>query len=287
LRTNACSPLATNAIANNIWDNFSSQSYKDLPSVGSIEVRDPYTGETKEYSMPAGGRGYTRPASLISLWTSAPLLQNNSVGHFEAQPSVDARMRSFNDAIHQLLWPETRAKDTDPRESAVPPGIPLLGDPGPSLIDRTTEQSYLRVPTGYLPGLLAKIPGTEKALVPWLFDDKGARFGPFPTGIPVDLLANIDLLGDSDSGWDRLNREASVVKLLLEYQHEVGRLPQPATEEQLQRAFAKIEPKLMQYSKCPDFVVNKGHYFGTDMLPDEPGLNDEDKYALIEFLKTF
>ena len=34
LETNACSPLATNAIAGNIWDNFSSQSYKDLPSVG-------------------------------------------------------------------------------------------------------------------------------------------------------------------------------------------------------------------------------------------------------------
>ena len=34
LQTNACSPLATNALAGNIWDNFSSQSYKDLPSVG-------------------------------------------------------------------------------------------------------------------------------------------------------------------------------------------------------------------------------------------------------------
>src|SRR5262249_14547462 len=35
LETNACSPLATNAIGGNIWDNFSSQSYKDLPSVGT------------------------------------------------------------------------------------------------------------------------------------------------------------------------------------------------------------------------------------------------------------
>src|SRR5262249_21122710 len=36
LRTNACSPLATNAIRDNIWDNFSSETYKQLPSVGSI-----------------------------------------------------------------------------------------------------------------------------------------------------------------------------------------------------------------------------------------------------------
>jgi hypothetical protein len=41
LRTNACSPLATNALAGNIWDNFSAQTYKDLPSIGTITVRDP------------------------------------------------------------------------------------------------------------------------------------------------------------------------------------------------------------------------------------------------------
>ena len=53
LQTNACSPLATNAIAGNIWDNFSSQSYKDLPSVGTITVHDPFTGEPRPYEMPA------------------------------------------------------------------------------------------------------------------------------------------------------------------------------------------------------------------------------------------
>ena len=66
LQTNACSPLATNALAGNIWDNFSSQSYKDLPSVGTITVHNPFTGAPYSYQMPAGGRGYTRPPSLIS-----------------------------------------------------------------------------------------------------------------------------------------------------------------------------------------------------------------------------
>jgi hypothetical protein len=291
LHTNACSPLATNALANNIWDNFSSQSYKDLPSVGTIQVEDPYTGQSYNYPMPPGGRGYTRPPSLISVWSTAPFLLNNSVGHFESIPSVEARMSSFNDSIHQMLWPETRARDSDQR-SSVPAGTPLLSDPGPSWIDRTTERSYLRVPTGYLPGLLAKIPKTEQKLLPWLFDEKGARFGPFPAGTPVDLLANIDLLGDSKSGWDRLKRDAGVVDLLLSYQQEIGGLQQP-TDAQLQQAFAKIEPKLWEFSKCRDFVVNKGHYFGTSMpfgseiFPGEPGLSDSDKYALIEFLKTF
>ena len=72
LQTNACSPLATNAIAGNIWDNFSSASYKSLPSVGTITVYDPFTGKPLPYQMPAGGRGYTRVPSLISVWATAP-----------------------------------------------------------------------------------------------------------------------------------------------------------------------------------------------------------------------
>jgi hypothetical protein len=72
LRTNACSPLATNALGGNIWDNFSSTSYKSLPSVGSITVQDPFDGTPRTYEMPAGGRGYTRVPSLVSLWSTAP-----------------------------------------------------------------------------------------------------------------------------------------------------------------------------------------------------------------------
>ncbi len=72
LRTNVCSPLATNAIAGNIWDNFSSHSYKQLPAVGTVTLFDPFTGDRVPYEMPAGGRGYTRVPSLISAWSTAP-----------------------------------------------------------------------------------------------------------------------------------------------------------------------------------------------------------------------
>ena len=85
LGINACSPLATNAIRDNIWDNFSSESYKQLPSVGTIEIRDPRNGKASNYVLPAGGRGYIRPASLVSLWSTAPFLQNNTVGPFKYQ----------------------------------------------------------------------------------------------------------------------------------------------------------------------------------------------------------
>src|SRR3954466_4346791 len=80
LRKNACSPVATNAIEDNIWDNFSSRTYKDLPSVGEITVHDPFTGGAKAFPVPGGGRGFTRPGSLVSLWSSPRYLLNNSVG---------------------------------------------------------------------------------------------------------------------------------------------------------------------------------------------------------------
>src|SRR5712671_7741017 len=139
LQTNACSPLATNALAGNIWDNFSSQSYKELPSVGTITVHDPFSGAPYPYKMPAGGRGYTRPPSLISLWSTAPFLLNNTVGPFEQDPSVDARMRVFNASIEQMLWPEKREFDS------------VLGNKVPGTIWRTDAQSWIRIPAGFQP----------------------------------------------------------------------------------------------------------------------------------------
>src|SRR5262249_43777505 len=143
LQTNACSPLATNAIAGNIWDNFASQTYKSLPSVGEITIYDPFTGEPKQYKMPANGRGYTRPPSLISLWSTAPYLLNNTVGKFDPSPSVEARVRSFEIGIEQMLWPDKREMD------------PVFGDKIPGVIDRTTATSWLSVPVGYLPAAFA------------------------------------------------------------------------------------------------------------------------------------
>ena len=42
---------------------------------------------------------------------------------------------------------------------------------------------------------------------------------------------------------------------------------------------------MLQVSKCPDLVINKGHYFGTSYFTEEPGLSDAEKTDLIAFLK--
>jgi hypothetical protein len=277
LETNACSPLATNAIGGNIWDNFSSKSYKDLPSVGTITVYHPLTGAPEPYQMPAGGRGYTRPPSLVSVWSTAPFLLNNSLGKFEPSPSVEARLQSFQDSIEKLLWPEKRDKD------------PVLGDKVPGLIDRTTERSFVRVAPGYFPPLMRPLLGWSHRYFSWIVGEGGGIvIGPIPKGTPVNLLANLEVLPDGATHDQRVEYLTTKLHPLLhDLIRDLKKLGPDASDEEARRIFAPLVPRLLALSKCKDFVVNRGHYFGTDFTKHEPGLSDDDKRALIEFLKTF
>ncbi len=85
-----------------------------------------------------------------------------------------------------------------------------------------------------------------------------------------------------------------MLELLLKAKHDLKSLPRDATDDQAKKVFDNLVDPLFNLSKCKDFIVNRGHYFGTDAGSDnfkkltrEPGLSDEDKRALIEFLKTF
>ena len=170
LRTNACSPLGTNAIRGNIWDNFSSDTYKNLPSVGNVTVQDPFTADRWQFEMPGGGLGFTRVPSLVSVWSTAPFLLNNRLGPFTTDVSVDARMKAFDASIEQLLWPEKREKE---------PGFD-------GYIARTTERSFVHIPFRNIPVELSSLvrglplPGITK-----LFDkDGGLERRPDSEGLP-------------------------------------------------------------------------------------------------------
>jgi hypothetical protein len=258
LRTNACSPLATNAIAGNIWDNFSSQSYKQLPSVGSITIHDPFTGEKRLYTMPAGGRGYTRVPSLVSVWSTAPLLLNNTLGSFrDARVSIDDRLKAFDEAMDRLLNPERRDEDS------------ILGRQVPGVIDRTTVDSYVEIPPGGWGRWLLR------RACPTKVDNQGfLRLGPIPKNTPVDVLSNIEIWPDG----------ANFAQSLWHF----AKLAPPALRmfsalcwgKPTEKEFNEVLRPLLKFDKCPDFVVNRGHYFGTD-------LSDDEKKDLIEFIKKF
>lgn len=244
VKTNAARALATNARRGHIWDNFSSETYKMLPSPGSIEMLNPFDGSMQKFQAPGGGPGYYRVPSLLGIWATAPFLHNNSIGMYTGDPSVSGRMKAFNDAMEKLLWPEKRQ--------------------GAASIARTTAESFIEIPAPYLPRELQS-----------LTQDGYLRIGPIPAGTPIDLLANADLdLSDENQAVERVKVIAKVQSDLIKIR--LQKLDADASRQLL----IGLVPDLLKLSKCPDFVQDRGHEFGA-RLPDE------DKRALIEFVKTF
>ena len=111
------------------------------------------------------------------------------------------------------------------------------------------------------------------------------EIGPIPAGTPINLIANLDLLPDGPG--DHLEHKQKLLALLLDLKRDLKSLSPNASDEEARKAFANLVPRMLELSKCPDFVVNRGHYFGTSFFKEEPGLGDADKRALIEFIKTF
>jgi hypothetical protein len=80
---------------------------------------------------------------------------------------------------------------------------------------------------------------------------------------------------------------AQLIELLVKLKLDLLAMPASASDEDLRKIFANVKEPLMKLNKCPDFVVNRGHYFGNAQIAGEPVLSDDDKSALIEFIKTF
>jgi hypothetical protein len=208
--------------------------------------------------MPAGGRGYTRVPSLISIWSTAPFQLNNTMGDFYWTGSVKDRMKSFDSAVEKLLWPEKREGELKYKTAS---GKELSGH-----VDVTSAISYLRVPAGYLPRFLRLLPSLRD----------GIEIGPIPKGTPINLLSNMDL----EQNW-------KVGKVLVKIAEDLALIRlRGGGDAEARRVFGNVVDPMLAVSKCPDFIVNRGHYFGTQYMSGEAGLSDEDKRALIEFLKT-
>jgi hypothetical protein len=256
--------------------------------------------------MPGGGLGFTRVPSLISIWSTAPFLLNNRLGPpFDDNPSVDTRMKIFDASIEQLLWPEKRERDE--------------GFEGK--IIRTNKRSWLKIPMRDVPEELANISGAKPGwvsralnyLTSLVFDNDAVLIiGPIPKGVPINLanyrpLVDFDPKKDSELIAKHVANVGALAKklvespppLLLSLTSDVESL---RSDEEILDWWKSVREPLLNLSKCPDLVVNKGHYFGTAKFNEteglsedeksfvkepEPVLSDDDKRALIEFIKTF
>ena len=353
VRTNSARSLATNALGGHMWSDFSSQSYKEMPFVGAITYFDPFAGQEKQFtpkhkapvgSPPGGGGvGFYRPSTLVSIWSTAPLLHNNSLGLFNNDPSVNGRLDAFDDAIRKLLWPAKRFESSSYNGATKER---LIRDHG--LIWRTPQATYLTLPGEQVPQLLAVLPflkdwikhyktwGEAYPFLLWLFSMPWVltftfffiaflffvfagrkpsrepsvvlhrkwwaraagyffiivgvataailvllggqlgevRIGPIPKGTPVNLLANTNPDADPKEVKKTLDL---ILKTLAEI--DSRHLSEKEASDLMKE---KVAPALMNISKCPDFVMDEGHYFKWF-----ESMSEEDKNALIELLKTF
>ena len=205
VKTNAGRAMATNAMAGHMWDDFASESFKSMPSVGPIEYFNPYSGSngklerflprhrTQDAPAGGGGPGFYRVPSLISVWATAPLLHNNSLGLYNNDPSVNGRLDAFDDAIHKMLYPERRLLSSSYNGATAER---LERDQG--LIWRTTEDSYLTIEAKRLPFFARQIPliGRLSDAFPWLMTVQ-------PLWLPSSLLmlGALIILALSNSSW--------------------------------------------------------------------------------------
>ncbi|HEV8242237.1 MAG TPA: hypothetical protein VGS57_22915 [Thermoanaerobaculia bacterium] len=166
--TNSGRSMGTNAMKGQVWDNFSSDTYKALPAVGEVHFYNPWSGKGLDqwgnndvYVPEGGGPGYYRPASLISIWATSPLLHNNSLGLFNNDPSVHGRLAAFDDAIDKLLWkskrrvPNPQHADGDLRYHR-----PDLADGDPGFIYRSTAETSLIFAPGFIKPIVEGVLGS-------------------------------------------------------------------------------------------------------------------------------
>ncbi len=169
--TNMARALASNAVRGHVWEEFSSESYKQMPTVGQAQMLfNPLNpGSPLSFDLGGGGRGYYRTPSLVSIWASAPYFHNNALGIFTKDPSVASRMLAFEDGMRKLLWPLDRL------------GVQSIPVTTTDSIIRLSNGIEMPVPMGTPINLIARVdptavPNLGPRLTGWLRWMVGNRF---------------------------------------------------------------------------------------------------------------
>ena len=250
LGTNAARAMGTNAMAGHMWGQMSSLTYKQMKEEqvplqdhdANFKPVDLYNPLTGKYDIKfVGAKAYYRTPTLVSIWATAPYLHNNSVGEYNADPSIAGRMTAYEDGMSKLLWPERRdgirSVKVTTENSTLPDLFPLLKNLEPELAAFDFNPALLRIPKGTPLNLLTNInPRDAKSI----------------------LQAYIDGVLDG--------RPKTEFNQLRTINHSKGQ--------------AAMVKKMLEVSTCPDFIEDKGHYYGHQ-------LSDADKRALIEYMKYF
>jgi hypothetical protein len=318
LRTNIARAIGTNAIQGDIWAELSSRDYKSLPVTQiPLQFNAPvFEGKPAipiSFRLPAGGRGYYRTPSLVSMWATAPYFHNNSLGSYTPAVSVADRIKSFEESVDQLLWPERRptvVKRVDHDCSLLTgaaQAIPRL------LTDRLVVGLHDRLSEKTTPALAdtasAELrPVIETILRTTIGDATEVSFDALQDQLPAalddELRKYSDRLDMPRETKDALRKslisglraDLSVLDTMFRDRYltihkgtpvnlianlSINRLPYAiAAHLQYKVGSRDWAKSLLEASDCPDLIENYGHLYGTSEM------SDEGKKDLKEYLKT-
>jgi len=242
MQTNSARALATNAAAGHIWDTFSSQTYKQRSPLGELEFFNPFDE--------------THPIKF------RPKDKNGGPGYYRTASLVSVWSSApflHTNALGKFTGDPSVAGRMDAFNDAIEKLLWPEKRKGPDSIWRTSQRCSLHIRKEYVPCVLR-----------FRCDKDGyLNVGPIPVGTPINLIANLE-----PSFWDMLTL---VPRIKADLDKIRG---QQLDDEAAKKVFANLVPDLIKANKCPDFIEDKGHYFGTEMP-------HADKRALIEYLKTF
>lgn len=145
LGVNLARAMNNNSARGHIYEQWSSETYKTQPSGGATQLYNPFDPDSPiPFEFPPA-QGYYKPFPLVGVWAFAPFLHNNALGEFTGDPSVEGRMKAFDDAVEKLMWPEKRRGKDGIRRTSV--------DSKPRLPGR----GWLEVPAGTPTVLVANL----------------------------------------------------------------------------------------------------------------------------------
>lgn len=280
--TYKCRALHSNHMLGHVWEEFSSSTYKGLPSATTDTFGKPVTG----------GPGYYRNISLLNVWAHAPFGHSNAIG-----PEICGNV----DAGRQVLRTSVEGRQLDAKQKYQ---CDLKYDP--SVMGR------LKVYDMSMDEILTPSDNRRKKVtridVPIKFPlGVNDMYLEFPKGMPLNLIANFDLKGflydftyanytlenSGQAAYDKYwqgkfkdNAAAgkelgAAVQEIIKYFQSVGGIMNFAKQVKAQDVPSlKVIAKYYRTCEVKGEVENAGHNFKTTEL------STEDKKALKAFMAT-
>jgi hypothetical protein len=251
LGTNAQRALGTNAMAGSTWGQMSSQTYKDQRKpLELLQDKDP-SGKQMPLYNPLTGKQDSKFTGNRAFYRTPTLVSIWATAPYLHNNSVGMYTRDPSIAGRMIAYEDGMTKLLWPEKRL-----------GVKSIIITTEDSKLPDVFPMLKTLLpefADLPGLELDLV-WV-----------PKGTPINLFMNIhprDIKAILQAYVDGILQGQPKARFteLCTKNHAVAQ--------------QKMMEKLLEVNVCPDFIEDRGHTYGSQ-------LSDEDKRALIEYMKYF